>query len=203
VKKLLDELAIDCVLDVGAFDGEWASGLRKLGYEGRIVSYEPAAPSYLRLQRRAARDPLWTTVCAAVGARSETVSLRISTNPQMTSLLEPSASVVATHRDQIATIGRESVRLVRLQDEWPGGRVMLKCDTQGSDLAVLRGCGESMADVELLQIELAIRPSYEGQPHYLDVLRELEEEGLQPVDFYPFFWDDHDRMIECDCLFRR
>jgi SAM-dependent methyltransferase len=38
---LLPQLAINCVVDVGANTGQFGAMLRRIGYAGRIVSFEP------------------------------------------------------------------------------------------------------------------------------------------------------------------
>src|SRR5690349_12763044 len=59
LRMLLTTLAINCVIDVGAHEGEFYRAVRNAGYTGRIVSFEPFPPSFARLQARAARDPDW------------------------------------------------------------------------------------------------------------------------------------------------
>ena len=41
VAMLCDNLGINCIFDVGAHYGEYALRMRKAGYTGRIVSFEP------------------------------------------------------------------------------------------------------------------------------------------------------------------
>ena len=43
---LLRRLRIECVVDVGAHHGEFGLSLRRQGYSGRIVSFEPASESF-------------------------------------------------------------------------------------------------------------------------------------------------------------
>lgn len=200
---ILRLLQVTTVLDVGAYVGGWASQLRRLGYEGSIVSFEPNPRAYAALSRAAASDPLWKTVPVAVGAEHGEANLRVRANPQMTSLLDTSDDVLPSYSQAARVVERGTVRLVRLDECWPGGQAFLKVDTQGSELDVIRGCGSRLADVVGLLIECTVVPTYRDQPLYLDVLHELDRLGFTPVTFLPFFWDDGRRLVEFDCLLRR
>jgi hypothetical protein len=59
LQNLFRLLAIDCVLDVGANQGQYRDFLRNdVGFEGAIVSFEPIPQHVETLRRRAASDPL-------------------------------------------------------------------------------------------------------------------------------------------------
>ena len=64
---LLQHLAVDLVVDVGANDGGYATALRELGYRRRIVSFEPLAEPFARLSERAGSDGSWDVVQCALG----------------------------------------------------------------------------------------------------------------------------------------
>lgn len=57
--RVLSELSIDLVLDVGANRGQYASELRSMGYRGRIISFEPLPSAFAELSTTLASDPLW------------------------------------------------------------------------------------------------------------------------------------------------
>src|SRR5688500_11744763 len=65
--RLIRQHGISHVFDVGGSDGRFGFELRRFGYEGRIVSFEPLETAYRLLARRAARDPLWETLPYALG----------------------------------------------------------------------------------------------------------------------------------------
>src|SRR5919198_1008199 len=51
---------IDCVLDVGAHEGQYGRLLRSSGYAGHIVSFEPVTANARTLGEHARLDEKWT-----------------------------------------------------------------------------------------------------------------------------------------------
>jgi len=82
-------------------------------------------------------------------------------------------------------------------------RALLKLDTQGWDLEVLRGAEMTLARVVAVQIELALVPLYEGAPTYLEALHKLEDLGYVPTGFFPVGGLDAAWVFEVDCVLRR
>ena len=72
ITALLADHSVDCVFDVGANIGQYATSIRRNGYAGRILSFEPLTSAHAEISARAAGDPHWdiaprTAVGAAVG----------------------------------------------------------------------------------------------------------------------------------------
>src|SRR3954447_22702416 len=66
--SLLQRLRIDCVLDVGANKGFFAAHLRRGGFRGQIVCFEPIRADAEEISRRAAGDTLWSGQNIALGS---------------------------------------------------------------------------------------------------------------------------------------
>jgi len=84
--------------------------------------------------------------------------------------------------------------------------VLLKSDTQGHEVEVLRGAGEKGLDssVVAVLVELSAQPIYAGQPPMTAVIDVIMADGFNPVAFEPWF-DSADglQMVELDALFMR
>ena len=58
--SILNDFSIDIVLDVGANVGQTGQRLRRVGYTGAIVSFEPGPQAHDTLSEAAAHDAKWT-----------------------------------------------------------------------------------------------------------------------------------------------
>lgn len=65
--RFLVERQITLVLDVGANAGQYARGLRDLGYRGRIVSFEPLAETFAAQKDAATGDKQWQCLRLTLG----------------------------------------------------------------------------------------------------------------------------------------
>src|SRR5690242_8065586 len=78
--RLLATHGIDVVLDVGANIGQYGEELRRLGYRGRIVSFEPMSAAFAELQARAQADGRWQVIHAGLGAQAGTARINLAGN---------------------------------------------------------------------------------------------------------------------------
>lgn len=183
---------IDVVFDIGANEGLYAGRLRELGYTGRIISFEPQAHAFAKLAEAAAGDELWEVRQVAVGAQPGSAELHVGAQTTTSSLL-PVGAAFARH-PSFGTVGTETVEVVRLDDVAeallaPHERLFLKVDVQGLELTVLRAAPRTVARAAAAEIELPLTRIYDGEPHYLEVLHELEEAGLRLVSAEPGWID--------------
>lgn len=205
LRYLLWALDIECVLDVGANVGQYGLRLRALGYQGRIVSFEPYPRAHGLLQERVANDPKWSVVPYALGDRSGARALIAYADSSLNSFHEPSGEEPGRFPGLVIN-ERIEVEVHRLDEVFhtlvPGEpHTFLKMDTQGSDLDVLRGAGEVMTHISALQTEVALRPIYRDMPtlrHSLEMLAQLNFDltGVFPVARSL----DQLALVECDLV---
>ena len=211
VAWLLRRLGVNVVLDVGANRGQFARRLRRDGYTGRIVSFEPVPRIAGRLERIAADDPDWQVLRHAVGDRDETREMNVGVGQGRLSSLLPASDFGRTWSSRIDAEAPVSVSVRRLDglfDEVVAGigdpRVYLKLDTQGYDLQAFAGVGDRVADLVAMQSEMSLVPLYDGMPHLTEQLATYEAAGFQITGMFPVIFDRQTmRVIEFDAVMVR
>lgn len=189
--KLLQERRIGLVLDGGANEGQYADVLRRWGYEGRIVSFEPLSAARHELERRAAGDTRWETLPYALGQATGSCAFHVAGNSRSSSLL-PMTSRHIAGAPASAYVAEEQVEVRRLDDLSgdflrPEDRVWLKLDVQGYELPALRGAERTLAQVEVVECELSLVELYEGQGLLEDVRAHLDARGFGLWSIEPLF----------------
>jgi FkbM family methyltransferase len=207
--RLLSFFHIDVVIDVGANRGQYGAMLRRFGYQGRIISFEPLSEPFEILRRRAAADALWTAFPYALGDEDATVTINVSGNEASSSILP----MLPRHLDacpQSGYVDWEEVAQHRLEALWPqltrlGDRVFLKLDVQGYEGAVLRGAGNRIQDCMGLQTEVSCVSLYEGGLQLGQALDLAQRQyGLTLMGVLPGFTNQRTgQMLQCDAVFFR
>jgi len=204
VAARLNEGAVPLVIDVGASLGQFASDLRKHGFRGDIVSFEPVHDAFVGLMATAAGDVKWTCQRIALGAVAEDARINVASNLASSSLLEMESGHQSA-APWASVIGVESVGVARLDDVLDDDRsCLLKLDVQGYEDRVLDGAPSTLARAVLLQCELSLAELYAGQAPLRALIDRLDDAGFDFVDLDPFFHDRADgRLLQIDALFAR
>jgi FkbM family methyltransferase len=208
VRRVLDKLSIDCVIDVGANHGQYGDWLRDIGYKGWIVSFEPVRAPFEDLAKHAAARPPWRVFQYALGSEDGQAEINVNVHDVLTSFLAP---IVTETLPWSRVANRETVEVRRLDsilDECLTGiasrRLYLKLDTQGFDLEAVRGAEGVLTDFLAAQTEVSFVPLYEAMPNWIDSLKEFQSRGFSVVDFMPVTRVAGDLlMMEMDCILAR
>jgi len=210
---ILNQYAINLVLDVGANTGQFAQSLRReIGYAGRIISFEPVSSVFEKLQASTANDPAWSAMQCALGSEDSELAINVSESTVFSSFLQSStylsnqfgSSSVSSRREQVQVRRLDKYLQELLGPDLAQARIFLKMDTQGFDLEVFAGATGILDRIFVLQSELSAVPIYERMPHLTESLAIYERKGLEVAGIYPLTRDAKtSRAIEYDCLMVR
>jgi len=209
LRRAITSLGVDHVFDVGAHHGEFVRTLRhEAGFTGMITSFEPSEKTFGTLQGGLADDGRWRGMNVALGEQDGSAELHIFSGANFNSVHD--LNVVGRERFPALTVdGVETVRVRRLDRvieelglDLSTSVVLLKTDTQGHDLDVIRGAGSALDQFAAVLMETAVIPIYEGVPTVDVAIAELREQGFDPAGFFPVIWAaDRLRVMEFDALF--
>jgi FkbM family methyltransferase len=208
LRRLIDEFAIDCVFDVGANYGQYATMLRRrVGYSGQIISFEPIPAAYEHCQAKAQADGRWTVFNYALSDIDGPATFNIMAASEFSSLKQPSTDEFAC-LDKLNTVQQSvSVECRRLDGLFAGlqqtlnfKRPMLKMDTQGNDLAVFAGAQGCLSSVIALQSEISFLRLYAQSPTYNESLEAYQRGGFQLSGLVPNNAGQFPHLVEMDCI---
>ena len=207
---LMKRLDINCVLDVGANEGQFAATLWDLGFTGWIASFEPVPETFRLLKRAAAAHSQWRVFPFALGAENVNLPIHVSDISVYNSFRTTRQDGLDRFPD-MRTKRIEPVEMRRLDDtldECLAGiaepRIYLKLDTQGFDLEVIRGGERTLERVLALQTEVSFKAIYDDMPDFIQSIRTLQQRGFDIVSFQPVSSElDELRAIEMDCIMAR
>lgn len=211
LKRLFPLLGVDCVFDIGANAGQYATVLRKaVGYRGLIISCEPIPDLARQLRKRAADDNAWHVEELAVTDFDGTTDFHIMRSDQFSSLGTPR---------YVDAAGFESVNMVchklqvraetlcslyeRMAKTYEFERPFLKMDTQGLDVTIVRAAGSCIRSFVGLQSELAIKRLYQESVDFREAITIYESSGFELTALVPNNEGHFPRLLESDCIMVR
>lgn len=209
LRRFLSAFCVDCVFDVGANRGQYATMLRKdAGFAGMILSFEPNPDIFAELSRRASADRRWHVFNMALSDFDGPASFNIMAADQFSSLKKPSGEqdAIFVDRNRVTrTVEMQCRRLETLLPELESAhgfsRPFLKMDTQGHDLSVCEGAGGALGRMTGVQTELGVRPIYEGGTGYRAMIDWLAERRFVPSAFFANNKGHFPLLVEMDGIF--
>ncbi len=207
--QLFNFLDINCVLDVGANMGQYAQALRRTGYLGSIISFEPISECCHFLEGH--KDDNWHIMNMALGSSEGKIDLHVTKKNVFSSFLKPNQYSEHRFNESAKTSHIETVEVKRLDDileqivpDLDNTKLFLKLDTQGYDLEVLKGAKNSLKYIAGIQSEISCKAIYEGMPTHVESLNYINELGYELTNIFPLSHDKHDMsLLECDCVFKK
>jgi FkbM family methyltransferase len=184
LRQLLKDLGIVEVLDVGANAGQFATALRRIGFRGAIISFEPIPEVFDAIRTKMARDANWSGHNLAVGDNEAVLELNVMASSVYSSFNSPVDSQDGRNRI-VRTCRVPVIRLDRFLDQRDLGRTLLKVDTQGYEIQVFRGLGDRLATLRAVMCEVSVNALYDATPSMNQIVNFLSERAFKPAFFSP------------------
>jgi FkbM family methyltransferase len=177
------------VFDVGAYVGEFAALVHDLFPAARVWCFEPFAESYERIRHQFAGADWLVARNLGLSDRSGPAELIVGARHKTNSLLSPVVTngVFEPGRPrvpvQLTTLSECAAGLLGASDPHLS---IVKIDTEGNDLQVLRGGEELLRKgaVEALHVEVMFIEHFKGAPGFIEIASYLQQFGYRLFSLY-------------------
>ena len=200
--ELLRPTPAPVIFDVGANTGQTVHRLRSLISNGSIHAFEPSPGTFRQLAASVRGLGEVKLIEAGVGRVDCEQTLLENEYSEMSSFLVPGDAAWGM------VVRKTRVRMVTLDTYCQQAGIdhidLLKIDTQGYDLEVLRGAEELLArgGIRVVQLEVIFSDMYEGRPALDETYRYMCDHGFRLLSFYDIFVADGSAAW-CDAIFVR
>jgi len=201
----IDKADISVVLDVGANIGQFGVDIRRYGYKGQIVSYEPVKDTFALLQQTISKHQPWNAIQLGLGSLESVELINVSGNSGLSSsLLEmkpvhienfPNSKTVHSETIQISTVDRQLSNLGIAPEN-----ILLKLDVQGFEASVLQGAASSLSKIPLCFLEVSLIPLYEEEMTLIPVLNLLQNSGHEVINVSRGIKGKNGQLLQLDIL---
>ena len=209
MQHMLRSYNIETVLDIGANSGQFAEHIKNdLGYENRIISFEPLSSAFASLKAKAEKDPHWDVLNVALGDAERESEINIAGNSYSSSLLDMLPSHIKSAPDS-QYAGKETIMVKTLDSIFDSfgikaGKIYMKIDTQGFESKVLKGADQTLHKINTVQMEMSLVPLYEGELLFNELYSFMENKGYSLVGILPGFSDKASgQLLQVDGIFHR
>lgn len=197
------------VFDVGASVGQSALDFAAAFPEAQIHSFEPDPASFDQMLSNSAHQPRIRPHRIALGDTVGSATLFQNRFAQTNSLLpvDPNSVAYLVSPLLIEPIGSTPVVVSTVDQSCLENSVdridLLKIDTQGCELQVLKGASRMLAKscVSLIYIEVCFVPFYQNQPLFPELYEYLYARNFRLVGLYEGGIRTHYYQVGCNALF--
>jgi len=168
------------ILDIGANRGQTVDRFKYLWPSAVIHAFEPFPAAFTQLETTCRRHRTVQAVNAACGALPATLSVPELPGSETNSLVRPAGEASKCVSVRVTTVDQYCA------DTGISEVDLLKTDTEGYELEVLRGAAAmlSRAQIRAVLVETAFDRKSSEYVHFEDLLKFLSPYGMRLVMFY-------------------
>jgi len=181
MKHLLEGTDKGIFFDVGANSGQTTEKLISMFPKGEVYAFEPG-PAYPELVSNYKTNPQVTIEKQGLGSKREIKNFFYNSLTDMSSFLP-------LGEDGWGEVIKEVALEINTVDNYCTGKNItsidiLKSDTQGFDLEVLKGANNMLDYTRFVILEINFTNVYKGLPSFSEIFQYLSDKGFKLVKFY-------------------
>ncbi len=176
---------INSVVDVGANKGQFALNLIENKFNGSIISFEPLKEEHEILKKICKKVKIKWEIAerCALGNKKKVQKLNITGNRESSSLLKIKSRHIKLRPDS-KIVGSDNIKVKKIDDFFKNfskfkKNILLKIDTQGTELDILKGAKKFLPKVKCIFLEVSLVKLYEKQTLWFEVINYLEKRNFK------------------------
>ena len=207
-RDLFNKYDIDLILDVGANVGQYSQQVRELGYKNLIISFEPVASAFSKLNKVCLKDKKWICNNFALGNYNGEAEINVAENLVSSSILKmektheeasPKSNYVSSEKILVKTLDS-----IFNAYESTSRNIFLKLDVQGFEKKVLEGAENSLTKIRGIQIEMSLDNLYESELLFDEMKLLIESKGFELCSLEPSGLSKaNGKLLQVDGIFFR
>tara|TARA_B100000902_G_scaffold393945_1_gene449251 strand:- start:16276 stop:16992 length:717 start_codon:yes stop_codon:yes gene_type:complete len=209
LNNILINKNIDCFLDIGAFQGDFAKNLILSGYKGKIISFEPVSENHNKLKSKAQKFKNWEVYKRiGLGDKREFLKINVSENLQSSSFLRNNLAHVKLLNESKYKYS-EDCEIILLDDLYDKltlsyKNIFLKIDAQGFEKKIINGGSKIINICKGIICEVNNEILYENDTHWKEMIKTFEDQNFKLHSIRDAYTDTKSgKTIQFDVIFVR
>ena len=206
MRQIFKEEDVKIVFDIGAHEGNLTAAMNKEYTEAFIYAFEPFPSSYEKLSDLARNSNNINSFSVALSSHSGSSDFFVNKFSETNSLL-PSKKVGSVIDDLTSRVDRISIQTLTLNEFCASHNIdridLMKLDTQGSELEVLKGSNKLLEKqaISAIYCEVEFMEMYESQALFDEVFNYLKQHEYVLYNFYNMNFLENGQLAWADALF--
>lgn len=197
--------ACQTVLDVGAFEGEFADSVLAYYAPQRVWLVEADPEQAAKLQRKYSGETRFHVIAAAVSDRTGTVEFRVNEHRPSSSLVPIAEQTEAVFNKSMAEARTVRVPALSLDDLFQQHQLpvidLMKVDIQGAERLLVAGGQRALTQVRQLFLEVWFEECYRGAALFPELHTALTPLGFKLRSFHEFRKGSDGNLIYTNALY--
>lgn len=207
--KYLNNKKINIAFDIGANVGQYANFLINTGFSGKIYSFEPQKEAFYSLKKNMNKyKSRWEGINVGLGSSSGEVLINKSANSVSSSILPILNHHIEAEKNSIY-VSKENIKIITLDEfiverELNPESIFLKIDSQGYEYNILMGSLNSLSYIKALQIEMSIKPLYDGEKSFFELNDFITKKGFKISGIQSGFANELEcKLLQMDVIYTK